>query len=130
MPSNLSHNDDFSGRSIELETGDVRFDKEPKTEAAVVAEASSGLHASPGVPDSRYPYTYADDFVRAIPEPTSQGCKLSRSEASQIIHAIADAIGWRHETLAARIADAQLAKSEETVTNNAQRMIAALRGSF
>lgn len=54
---------------------------------------------------SRYPYTIADDFIRGIAGYGENGTKLSRSDASQILHAVADAIGMDHEELFKKVAD-------------------------
>lgn len=55
---------------------------------------------------SRHPYTNACDYIRqAIPLDYEVGCKLSRSEASQIRQAIALAIGMEDEELAIKLSD-------------------------
>ncbi len=82
------------------------------------------------MPDSRYPYTYAADFLRAIPEMGPGGTKLSRSEASQMIEAIADAIGWKKETLAARLAEAELAKTDGDRDRQANKVLAAVQAAL
>lgn len=77
--------------------------------------------ALPELPDadrtkhSRYPYTFACDYVRmhvsdidvrlGIPLPT-----ISRSQASQAIGVIATALGMEKEELAKRLADAYIAQ--------------------
>jgi hypothetical protein len=65
--------------------------------------------------NSRYPYTYACDYIRMIPEKemveslgVAIGVKLSRSEASQIRSKIADVIGMDDRELAEKLADAYL----------------------
>lgn len=55
---------------------------------------------------AKYPYTIADDFIRGIAGYNDQGTKLSRADASQIISAIADALGANHEEMFIKIADA------------------------
>lgn len=52
---------------------------------------------------SRYPYTYAADYLRGISETL-----ISRCDASQIRHAIAKAIGIDDEILAKKLADAYI----------------------
>lgn len=61
--------------------------------------------------DTRYPYTYACDFIRAIPAKADDGItvKLSRGDASLIRQRIAEVIGWDDEDLANALADAKLA---------------------
>jgi hypothetical protein len=66
--------------------------------------------------DSRYPYTHACDYVRGhvtdfSPVHGMQLPTLSRSQASQAIRGIAEALGMTHEALACKIADAALASS-------------------
>jgi len=65
--------------------------------------------------DGRYPYTYAADFIRMIPEKEfveslgiSIGVKLSRSDASQIRSKIAEIIGMNDRELAEKLADQYL----------------------
>jgi hypothetical protein len=64
--------------------------------------------------DSRYPYTYACDFIRTYGPVSKEGVVLSRSDASQIIEAISNAIGIPDEELAKKLADAQLANEEDS----------------
>ena len=79
--------------------------------------------------DSRYPYTYAADFIRAYSPISSEGCVLSRSGASQIREAIAKAIGMDDEELAAKLADAQLANEQDDgfLKRQAEQMLKAIR---
>lgn len=63
--------------------------------------------------DGRYPYTYADDFIRSIPNITANGTKLSRSEASQIISKIAEIIGIDRVKIAEKLADYYMANPNE-----------------
>ena len=58
--------------------------------------------------DSRYPYTYACDYIRALGPVSSSGVVLSRSNASQIRSGIAEVLGIDDEELAKKLADAQL----------------------
>lgn len=55
--------------------------------------------------DTRYPYTYAADYVRSLAGYGEQGTKLSRSDASQICAGIAIALGMEESELARRLAD-------------------------
>jgi len=55
--------------------------------------------------DSRYPYTYACDYVRELAGYGDHGTKLSRSEASKIRAGIAAALGIEDEYLARKLAD-------------------------
>ena len=51
--------------------------------------------------DSRYPYTYACDFLRGL---AGYG-KLSRADASQVRSGIAEALGMADDELARKLAD-------------------------
>ena len=79
--------------------------------------------------DTRYPYTYAADFIRACGPVSSEGVVLSRSDASQIREAIAKAIGIDDKQLAVKLADAQLANEEDVEFLNLQtkRLLQAMR---
>jgi uncharacterized protein YidB (DUF937 family) len=78
--------------------------------------------------DSRYPYTYACDFIRAAGPVGSEGVVLSRSDASQIMQHIADALGMDNHELACKLADAQLVNEEnpEELKRQTTRLMAAL----
>jgi len=75
---------------------------------------------------SRHPYTYADDFVRALGPVSRNGVVLSRADATQIIEGIAKAIGMSHEELATKLSYAEQNKSEEDSERQVQRLIRAL----
>ena len=55
--------------------------------------------------DTRYPYTYACDYIRSLAGYDGHGAKLSRSDASQIRHGIAEALKLDDAELAERLAD-------------------------
>ena len=55
--------------------------------------------------DSRYPYTYACDFLRGLAGYGEGGTKLSRADASQVRSGIADALGMADDELARKLAD-------------------------
>lgn len=56
--------------------------------------------------DSRYPYTYAADYVRSLAGYGEDGStKLNRSDASRIRSEIAAAIGMEDAELARKLAD-------------------------
>ncbi|RZI60660.1 MAG: hypothetical protein EOP14_00045 [Pseudomonas sp.] len=64
----------------------------------------------------RYPYTYACDYLRVKVDDYSEevGMRvttISRSQASQAIGAVAEAIGMPKEDLARKLADAFLSAS-------------------
>jgi uncharacterized protein YidB (DUF937 family) len=63
--------------------------------------------------DSRYPYTHACDYVRSHVDDFNEAVgmrtpTISRSQASQAIKGIAQALGMTHEELACKLADAAL----------------------
>lgn len=75
---------------------------------------------------SRYPYTYASDYLRAFGGADSSGAKMSRSEASQIRGAVAKALGMDDAELAAKLADYYLANDAEVSEKSMRDLIAAL----
>lgn len=79
--------------------------------------------------DYRYPYTYAADFIRTYGPVSSEGVVLSRSDASKIREAIAEAIGMEDEELAVKLADQQLANEEdvELLRRQTERLLQAMR---
>lgn len=72
--------------------------------------------------DSRYPYTYACDYIRMFGGYSSAGVALSRSDASQIRSAIAKAIGVPDEELANKLADHYLANQDEIVNGSIDKL--------
>lgn len=84
------------------------------------------LHTS--MTDSRYPYTYACDFIRMAGPVGSEGVVLSRADASQIRQVFAKAIGMDDYELACKLADAEQARESDPDELNRQtnRMLAAL----
>ncbi len=79
--------------------------------------------------DSRYPYTYAADFIRSYGPVNDKGVVLSRSHASQILEAIAKALGIDNEELAKKLADAELANNQDPEHGKRQtlRLLKAMR---
>lgn len=73
--------------------------------------------------DPRYPYTYACDFIRGLAGYGPGGTKLSRGDASQIRQGIAAVIDMDDEELANKLADAELAKSDEDHMKSTQRAL-------
>ena len=68
--------------------------------------------------DVRYPYTYAADYVRGFVTDYDdtlgmRNTTLSRSQASQVRKAFAEALGMDDSELARKLADAYL-KAQET----------------
>lgn len=76
--------------------------------------------------DSRYPYTYACDYIRQFGGYDKGGVRLSRSDASQIRTAIAKAIGMDDEELAKKLADYAQANEEELSTAATTQLFIAL----
>lgn len=80
--------------------------------------------------DTRYPYTYADDYIRAIagyiqPGMTS-GTKIYRSDASKIIEAIANVIEMPKEELASKLADYYLEHQTEIDEKSSEEFLATI----
>jgi hypothetical protein len=63
--------------------------------------------------NSRYPYTYACDFIRAAGPVSHEGVVLSRSDASQIRQHIAKALCMDDHELACKLADAELERQSD-----------------
>jgi elongation factor P hydroxylase len=76
--------------------------------------------------DSRYPYTYSCDFLRAYGGADKDGVRLSRSDASQVRGAVAKALGMPDEELARKLADYYLANEEETSERSMRDLLPAL----
>lgn len=74
-------------------------------------------HGMTNQKDSRYPYTYACDLIRMIAGYSSDGSKLSRSDASHIYQKIAEILGMDAEDLAIKLAD-YFKENEEKLTND------------
>ena len=55
--------------------------------------------------DSRYPYTYACDFLRSAAPWDEHGCTMSRSDASQVRQLTSLALGVDDKEVAERLAD-------------------------
>ncbi len=66
--------------------------------------------------DTRYPYTYACDYIRGLCGYGESGTKISRSDASSIQNGIAKVIGMDDEELARKLADHYKA-NEDQITN-------------
>lgn len=78
--------------------------------------------------DSRYPYTYACDFIRSLAGYNEKGIKLSRSDASTIRQGIAFAIGMEDKKLAELLADAEKSKSAEDIQNDVTEYLKHMKG--
>lgn len=58
--------------------------------------------------DSRYPYTYACDYIRELAGYSNGSIEFSRLDASKIRQGIADAIGMDDDKLARKLAEKYL----------------------
>ena len=76
--------------------------------------------------DTRYPYTYACDYIRGLAGYNSNGANLSRGDASHIIGKVSEIAGVSKETLAERLADVELSKTEEDSRQQALEGLRAL----
>ncbi len=65
--------------------------------------------------NSRYPYTYAADFMRMalVTHDFSAACPLSRSQAAQIRQAVARALGMSDAALAELLATQYLLENPQ-----------------
>jgi len=75
---------------------------------------------------SRYPYTYASDYLRQFGGMDKSGVRLSRSDASQIREAVAKALGMDDEELAKKLADYYVANEESLGEAHCKKLMAAL----
>lgn len=78
--------------------------------------------------DTRYPYTYACDYIRSLVGYVAGGTKLSRSDASHIRTAIAAAIDMNDATLAERLADLELQKTDEQISAQVTEFLSSQYG--
>jgi hypothetical protein len=76
---------------------------------------------------SRYPYTYACDYLRTFGGYDSSGTKMSRGEASQIRQAISAAIGMDDHELACKLADHYIENQKEIDERTTRDLHRALR---
>jgi len=76
--------------------------------------------------DSRYPYTYACDYLRGFGGYGDGGVKMSRCDASLIRDAVAKAIGMSDKELAEKLADYYLANEDEINEKSTKCLIASL----
>lgn len=77
--------------------------------------------------DTRYPYTYAADFVRGLAGYGESGTKISRSDARQIRSGIAAALGMDDTELARKLADHYRA-NEDSLSKQSTAAFLASRG--
>jgi hypothetical protein len=76
--------------------------------------------------DSRYPYTYACDYIRSLAGYGEQGTKIGRSDASTIMKGIAQVIGIDDEELACKLADYYKENEERIADESAQEFLRIL----
>ncbi|THF58050.1 hypothetical protein [Pseudothauera rhizosphaerae] len=77
--------------------------------------------------DTRYPYTYAADFLRGLAGYGEGGTKLSRSGASQVLQGIAAALGMDDAELARKLADHYKA-NEDAITEKSAKAFMVAQG--
>ena len=68
---------------------------------------------------NRYPWTYAADFIRAIPDTSNddfEETKLSREEATRILRMFAEVCDFSAEDLAVALAERFLADKKARLT--------------
>ena len=73
--------------------------------------------------DTRYPYTYACDYIRSIAGCDENGTKLSRSDASTICKEIANAINMDREELCSKLADHYKKNEDEIAQKSAEEFL-------
>lgn len=75
---------------------------------------------------SRYPYTYAADYLRGFGGFDRRGTRLSRADASQVRQAVSKALGLDDAEVAERLADYYLAHQTELTIEAGKRALQAL----
>ena len=75
--------------------------------------------------DTRYPYTYACDYVRSLAGNGEHGTKLSRADASRIRCGIAKALGIDDAELAMKLADYYRANEDDITDKSVAAFLAA-----
>lgn len=78
--------------------------------------------------DSRYPYTYACDYLRGFGGIDNSGVKMSRAEASEVRGSVAKAIGMDDKELAEKLADFYLANEKELSAHSARKFLEMMVG--
>ena len=76
--------------------------------------------------DTRYPYTYACDFIRSLAGYGPGGTKLSRADASKIRSSFSSILKLPDEEVAKKLADYYLAHKEEIAEEDAKALVAIL----
>ena len=76
--------------------------------------------------DSRYPYTYAADFVRSIAGYGDSGTKLSRGDASAIRSRLCEILKLDDAAVAIALADHYLANRKEIEEKGTAQMLSAI----
>jgi elongation factor P hydroxylase len=76
--------------------------------------------------DTRYPYTYACDYLRGFGGYDSGGVRLSRADASSIRTAVAAALGMSDEELAKKLADFYVTNEESLNEKSTRHLISAM----
>ena len=79
--------------------------------------------------DSRFPYTYAADYVRILAGYGPIGTKLSRGDASRIRQGIAAALGMDDAELAMRLAAHYKANEDGLTAVAAECVVSAIRSA-
>lgn len=74
---------------------------------------------------SRYPYTYSCDYIRTFAGCDTSGTKMSRAEATEVRHAIADAIGMDDKELAEKISDYYIENQDEITDRGVKEFMRA-----
>ena len=75
--------------------------------------------------DTKYPYTYAADFVRIMAGYGEHGSKLSRADASKIRQAISGALGMDDAEVARKLADFYKTNEEALTAVAAAEVVAS-----
>jgi transposase len=74
--------------------------------------------------DTRYPYTYADDYIRILAGYGVGGTTISRSDALKIIEGISVAMGIDIREITERLADYYKAHEDDLNARSAKEFLA------
>jgi hypothetical protein len=80
--------------------------------------------------DTRYPYTYAYDYVRSLAGYTKGSTKLSRADAAQICLGIAKALHTDHKALTEQLAAFYKEHEEEITEHDTEVLLSQIENEF
>ena len=79
--------------------------------------------------DSRYPYTYAADYIRSLAGYNKDGTKLSRGDASHIRQQISIILNMDDNALACKLADYYKMHEDSITEESVKQFTTILNGN-